>query len=69
MFNLPAKPAPERAALYRQLATNLREIATSVDEHLRCEYLELALQYDARAADIWPSDALPTRSKARARPR
>jgi hypothetical protein len=69
MLDLPAKPAPEQPALYRQLATNLPGIATLVDEQLRCEYLELARQYEARAADIWPPDALPTRSKARARPR
>ena len=46
---------PERAALYRQLAIKLREIAMDdKDDQLRGDFLELARQYDARAADIWP---------------
>ena len=48
---------PERAALYRQLAVKLREIAMDdKDDQLRGDFLELARQYDARAADIWPLD-------------
>ena len=46
---------PERAALYRQLAIKLREIAMDdMDDELRGDFLELARRYDARAADIWP---------------
>ena len=46
---------PERAALYRQLAIKLREIAMDdMDDELRGDFLELARQYDARAGDIWP---------------
>jgi hypothetical protein len=46
---------PERAALYRQLAIKLREIAMDeMDDQLRGDFLELARQYDARAANIWP---------------
>ena len=46
---------PERAALYRQLAVKLREIAMDdMDDELRGDFLELARQYDARAANIWP---------------
>ena len=48
---------PERAALYRQLAIKLREIAMDdMDDELRGDFLELARQYDARAANIWPLD-------------
>ena len=48
---------PERAALYRQLAIKLREIAMDdMDDQLRGDFLELARRYDARAADIWPLD-------------
>ena len=70
MLDLPTKPAPERAALYRQLAIKLREVAMDgMDDQFRTDFLELARQYDARAADIWPLDARPARSKAGARPR
>jgi hypothetical protein len=55
MLDLPGKSAPERAAIYRQLATKLREVAVD-DEQLRRDFLELARQYDARAANIWPSE-------------
>ena len=48
---------PERAALYRQLAIKLREIAMDdMDDQLRGDFLELARQYDVRAANIWPLD-------------
>jgi len=48
---------PERAVVYRQLATKLREVAMDdMDDQLRGDFLELARQYDARAANIWPLD-------------
>ena len=48
---------PERAALYRQLAIKLREIAMhNMDDQLRGDFPELAPKSDARAADIWPLD-------------
>jgi hypothetical protein len=53
MLDLPGLQL-ERAALYRQLAIKLHEIA--MDDQLRGDFLELARQYDARAANIWPLD-------------
>jgi hypothetical protein len=54
MLDPSAKPAPERAALYRQLAVKLREVAMGdIDDQLRGDFLELARQYDARAANLW----------------
>jgi hypothetical protein len=56
MLDAPGLP-PERAALYRQLAIKLREIAMDdMDDQLRGDFLELARQYDARAANIWALD-------------
>jgi hypothetical protein len=69
MLDLSTKSAPERVALYRQLAIKLREAAMDgMDDQFRSDFLELAGRYDARAADIWPLDALPARSKPRTRP-
>jgi hypothetical protein len=58
MLDLSAKPAPVRAALYRQLAAKLRDVAAAndTDAQLRSEYMQLARQYDAMAANIWSAD-------------
>jgi hypothetical protein len=50
MLDLSTKSAPERAALYRQLAIKLREVAMDggIDDQFRSDFLELARQYDAR---------------------
>ena len=68
MLDLPALLAPERAALYRQLAAKLREIAID-DDPLRGDFLELAGQYDARAARIWPPENPGVHRLARLPPR
>jgi hypothetical protein len=61
MLDLPALLAPERAALYRQLAIKLREVAMGdMDDHLRGDFLELASQYDAQAVNIWPPETART---------
>jgi hypothetical protein len=55
MRDLPALLAPECAALYRQLAIKLSEVAMGdMDDKLRSDFLKLAGQYDVRAANIWP---------------
>jgi hypothetical protein len=56
MLDLSNKPAPVRAALYRQLAIKFREVAMTddMDDLVRGEFLELATRYDDRAASIWP---------------
>jgi hypothetical protein len=65
MRDLPALLAPERAALYRQLAIKLREVAMGdMDDELRGDFLELARQYDERAASIWPLE-IPRPSSSR----
>ena len=52
MLNPSVKPAPEHSALYQQLAVKLREVAMGdMDDLLRGDFLELARQYEARAAD------------------
>jgi hypothetical protein len=57
MLDLPALVAPQRAALYRQLAIKLREVAMGdMDDELRGDFVELARQYDARATNIWPPE-------------
>lgn len=62
MLDLPTKLAPECAALYRQLAVKLREVAMDdMDDQLRRDFLELARQYEAQAADIWPRDVRAAR--------
>ena len=66
MLDLPALPAPQRAALYRQLAANLREAAVDgMDDQFRSDFQELAREYDARAADIWPPEIPGTHRRAR----
>jgi hypothetical protein len=60
MLDLPTLLAPQRAALYRQLAAKLREAAADgTDDQLRSDFLELAREYDARAANIWPLENTP----------
>jgi hypothetical protein len=65
MLDLPALLAPQRAALYRQLAANLREAAVDgMDDQSWSDFLELARQYDAQAANIWPPE-IPRPSSSR----
>jgi hypothetical protein len=65
MLDLPTLLAPQRAALHRQLAAKLREAAADgTDDQLRGDFLELARQYDARAANIWPPE-IPRPSSSR----
>ena len=66
MLDLPALLAPQRAALYRQLAANLREAAVDgMDDQFRSDFQQLAREYDARAADIWrPEIPRPSSSRS-----
>ena len=65
MLVSPARPASERAALYRQLAVKLREVAMGdMDDQLRGNFLDLVRQYDARAANVWTPEN-PAHSRTR----